>query len=569
MFSYRVIDSLEEVRHLATNLETFCDIETQGLYINTRLVQIYQPATDPMIYILDTDIIALQDIKDYIKPMWTIWYNCSYDFGTLNMTTDRFDDIFYLVRSAYPQYMEFSLDKVIVRMGHGGLYEGLDKKALQKQGFVLGAYLSVTQLKYSATDVYALALMWKDKNIQKARDILAYRVDMYSMKYAIVYQQNGIVVNQKIREEKERLEEDIINELTPKLPIGFNPNSYVQVRKLLMTKNSDHSALIRIALQGGERGEYAQTIIDLKRAKKGYSYLRGIDTDKMYTRYNVAGAITGRFTSSGGDMPYGFNSQQIPRPYQMIFQTDTEDTAVVHLDYSTLELRIACAVFGEEEMYKQLKRGEDLHTSMAVTVTGKPLAEGGKPIGSDFMAIGVIDTTSKYITKKDRQDAKSVNFGFVFGMSSTRYVEYAYTQFGIVVTEERAKAIRDKYFSKYPGFKRYHAMVWNNYKDPAYIYKTALGRRVKPKLGTDGINGPVQGSGAETTKLAVHYLCTEHPEALGLIYNVVHDAIYLRVPKADKEIWVKRTQKAMLKGWSEISKTSLFKYKDIPIAAEE
>ena len=88
---------------------------------------------------------------------------------------------------------------------------------------------------------------------------------------------------------------------------------------------------------------------------------------------------------------------------------------------------------------------------------------------------------------------------------------------------------------------------------------------MKPKLGTDGINIPVQGSEAETTKLAVHYLIKEYPEAIHLIFNVVHDAIYLRVPLGTEEMWDMRLEKAMLKGWEEISKTSLFKYKDIPM----
>ena len=135
---FKVVDSLDEVRHLQPDLPTFSDIETDGLYINTRLVQVFQPDTDDVIYILDTDIIPLEDIKEFIKPLWTVWYNASYDLGTLNMSTEKVDDLIYLVKTAYPTFGEFALDKVISKMGYDKYYEGLDKKALQSQGFELG-----------------------------------------------------------------------------------------------------------------------------------------------------------------------------------------------------------------------------------------------------------------------------------------------------------------------------------------------------------------------------------------------------------------------------------------------
>ena len=574
----KIVTSVDDLPEFSPG-PVFCDIETQGLYVDTRLIQFYQPTTDDTIYILDMAPINydksqyetnLQQAKDLLLSLHTVGYSYSYDLGTLNISPEKFDDLFYAVKTAYYTFQEYSLDKVIDKLGYSNYYAGLDKKKLQKQGFVLGAYLSQSQIKYSAIDVLVLSKIWEDEKVQDViNSNMAYKVDILSQKYALVYQQNGLVVDHKMREEKLQAEKEVIDKLEPILPTGFNPNSYKQVRALLDTDKSDHEALIKMALDKSnpQRALYAQTIIDIKRAKKGYSYLESLAFPKMVTKFNVAGAITGRFTSKGGDIPNGFNAQQIPRPYQQIFLQDTDDTTVVHLDYSTLELRLACTIFNEPEMYKQLKNGEDLHTAMAITATGKPLHKDG-PLGSDYEAIGVIDTTSKYITKKDRQDAKSINFGFVFGMSAKRYVEYAYTQFGITISLEKAVELREKYFSKYKGIKAYHDYVWSNYQKPDFHYTTALGRKVKPKMGTDGINGPVQGTGGETTKLAVHYLVKDYPEALGLIFNVVHDAIYLRVPKADKQIWKERVAKAMVKGWEEISKTKLFAYKDIPMPVE-
>ena len=586
----KIITTIEELPQLQTNVPTFCDIESEDLYVGTRLIQFYQPDTDDTIYIFDCAPLGynqilynsiLSQVKNFLKPLHTVWYNCSYDLGTLNIVTNKVDDLQYAVKTAYYQFGtgNYDLATVTDKLGYAHLYSGLDKKSLQKAGFKRGAYLSQAQIKYSATDVYALSLMWKDEKIQAViENNLAYKVDIISQKYAVMYQQNGLLVDLDTRNKFLIQAIEDIKTFSALLPAGFNPNSYKQVREYLDITESDHEALVRYALSDRPLASKAKAIIDLKRALKEKSYLESINYDKMYTKFNVAGAATGRFTSSGGAIPNGFNAQQIPRQFQKLFKADTEDTVVIGLDYSTLELRLACTIFGEPEMYRQLLEGEDLHTAMAMMVTGKELHKDGL-MGDKNAKSGMADVQYDYVSHKDRTDAKSINFGYVFGMSAKSYVDYAFTSYGVKVSLEQATHMRNRYFTKYPEFKKYHDMVWSNYQKPGFFYQTALGRRVKPKLGTDGINGPVQGSGAETTKLAVHWFIKQdcirlnlNPEtewhkceAIKYLFNVVHDACYIRVHKAEKEIWEKRLADAMVRGWQEISKSSLFKFKDIPM----
>ena len=567
----KIVTSLNAI-DLDENKPVFCDIETQGLYIRPRLIQMYQPEHSNICYILDLAPIGYSKIaytinldgaKELLLRLHTVWYNASYDLGTLNIAPNKVDDLFYAVKTSHCQFQEFGLDKVVSKMGFDNYYAGLDKKALQKQGFVLGAYLSDAQIRYSATDVLVLSLIWKNELVQKViANNMAYKVDMLSLKYAMEYQQNGLLVNQKSRLTMLHNSSDDVVRLTKELPDGFNPNSYVQVRKYLDTDKSDHDALVIYSLSDRPLAAKAKFIIDLKRAKKEVSYLESINFAKMYTKFNVAGAITGRFTSSGGDLDNGFNAQQIPRQFQPLFKHTTKDTVVIEMDYSTLELRLACTMFGDPTMYKQLMDGEDLHTSMAMSISGKKLHKDGL-LGTEYDVLGI--DKGEYLTKADRQTAKSVNFGFVFGMSAATFRNYAFTTYGVKLSEQECNDIRNKYFAKYKEFKKYHSKIWNEYKKPKFFYTTALGRRTKPRLGTDGINGPVQGSGVETTKLAVHYLIKENNDALKYIFNVVHDAIYMRVPIEDKDIWTERIKTAMLRGWEEISKTKIFKYKDIPM----
>lgn len=541
--NFKVIKNLNDLPQFNPEFPTFADIETEELYVGVRLVQLYQPETSELIYVIDIDDVDLEEVKALIKPLWTVWTGASYDFGTLNMTTEKFDDIIYLARTAYPEWQEYALDEMIAKFKLHNLYEGLDKKKLQKAGFIRGAYLSHDQLRYSATDVYALSLIWKDKRIQQVRNITAYKVDILSMRYAIEYQQNGLLVDRAaVRKELDALEGTIrANELALN---GLNPNSPKQCKAALGVESTDKPTLIRLISQGNT---IAKTIYEQRRLLKRRTFLVSYNKPKVFTKFNVAGAVTGRFTSTGGDLHNGINAQQITRNLQYIFNQPTEDTVVIECDFGTAELRAATAIMREEVMYKELLAGMDLHKIAASMATGKPLEQ---------------------ITKEDRQKGKAVSFGLIFGMSADSFQEYAFTNYGVIFTLEEAKAIKKKYQEHYPAIAKYHQMQWENYKDTSYYVTTALGRRAKPRLGTDAINIPTQGTIAETTKLAIHYMAKEDNRILKYIYNVVHDQINARVPKSALLYWKDLMVRNMKKAWTEICKTELMFYKDIPMPVD-
>ena len=326
----------------------------------------------------------------------------------------------------------------------------------------------------------------------------------------------------------------------------FSVNSWQQLRLLFQSDDSDAPFLLR---QISEGNELAKWILDCKRAGKQLSYMESIKPyDKMYTKFKPGGAATGRFTADGGDLPNGFNAQQIPRKLKHIFGvSENSGKILVGADYATLELRLAAAIYKDKNMYSKLMAGADLHTETAKAM-----------IGNDNW------------TKEDRQNAKPVNFGYTFGMGIQTFIEMAFNDYGLVFTEEQAKAFRKKFFDTYPDIAIYHNNIWNAMQKGGYIYSTALGRRTMPKLGTDAINGPVQGTGAECTKLAIHYMCKENPDTVKKIINVVHDSITLCVDNIPEEItyWSELLKRCMVKGWTEISKTSLMYYKDIPMPIE-
>lgn len=541
---YKIIDDLKELKVLYYDQPIFCDIETEKLYIGTRLLQFYQPHIDKVL-IVDTDIIPLNDIIPLLKEMHLVFYNASYDLGTLNIVPRELDDLFYLAKLAYPEWGKFSLDDVAAKLQMGSLYDGLDKKKLQKAGFLKGAYLSDAQLRYSAIDVIVLAKLWENKKFQKAREVQAYKVDILSLKYAIQYQQNGLIPNRDaIRVELAKIEDQIADNY--KYLNGLNPNSPKQVKEALGISSSAKDILIKLIAENNEKSELAKVVYEQRRLLKRRTMLESYDKDIVYTKYNPNGAATSRFTSKGGDLDNGINAQQIPRDLQYLFNTPTDKYSIVHADFSTAELRAGSSIMNDHIMATELKNHIDLHKVAAAMALGKP---------------------TNQINKQDRQKGKAVSFGFIFGMSAPSFVEYAYINYGVKFSLREAQIIKKKYNTKYKDIAKYHNHWWDRYKKD--IAKSPMGHCSKPKLGTDAINYATQACIAETTKLAIIKLVeNEGSRVLRYIYNVVHDAIYLRVPPNDEDYWAKALTVAMLNAWYEVEKLPMLKIKGIPMGVE-
>lgn len=542
MVKFKILETMENLPTFRSDVPVFIDTETQGLYGKILIAQFYQPQTDEHVFIVKDpeQIMLVQFINKYIS----VFYNASYDMSCIFSNKDiiakeglhnyvkEVHDLLWLAKQTYLGLDKYSLDHVLKYCGID-LYENIDKKALQKS--FKSSDLTDEQFEYAATDVVALAALWDKCN--QAKESMAYKLNIKSMLYAVQYQLNGIAVdlttlNQKLLDvNKEIFENDEY--------LDFNVNSPKQCKEKLGTAKSDEATLKTLM---AERNETAELIYKQRRLLKRKTMLESYNYPRVYTRFNVAGAVSSRFTATGQGIEAGINAQQIPRDLKSVF--GSKDKRIIEADYSTLELRLAAALYGDNYMYKQLINGEDLHTSMAQKMTGR------------------MD-----ITKDERTKAKAINFGFVFGMSAKTFVDYAFYNYGVNVTHNEALEIRKEYFNMYRNLAQHHRYIWENYSKPNFYVQTALGWKVKPKLGTDAINIPVQGSGAECTKLAIHYMIKEDPSIIYYISNVVHDSIRLEVP-LEYDGYDKFLETMMIKAWTELSKSNAFKYKDIPMLVD-
>ena len=210
-------------------------------------------------------------------------------------------------------------------------------------------------------------------------------------------------------------------------------------------------------------------------------------TGRVHTDYMQAVAATGRLSSNNP------NLQNIPvrtergRLIRKAFIARDENYTLLSADYSQIELRIIAALSGEENMIAAFQNNEDIHRSTAAKVFNVPLEE---------------------VTKEQRSNAKTVNFGIIYGVSA----------FGLSNQTDLSRAesaeLIDAYYKTYPKLKAYMANQVDFARDNGYV-ETVLGRRrylkdinsanamVRSGAERNAVNAPIQGSAADIIKIAM------------------------------------------------------------------
>lgn len=160
---------------------------------------------------------------------------------------------------------------------------------------------------------------------------------------------------------------------------------------------------------------------------------------------------------------------------------------IVAADYSQIELRIMAHLSGDPSLVADFATGDDIHAATAAKIFGVPVAE---------------------VTKDQRRQAKTANFGIMYGISSFGLAQ----RLGIPRTE--AKALIDDYYRTFPGIRTYIDKVIAQASEKGYV-ETIFGRRrylpdIKSKNFTvrslaerNAVNAPIQGSSADIIKLAM------------------------------------------------------------------
>lgn len=210
-------------------------------------------------------------------------------------------------------------------------------------------------------------------------------------------------------------------------------------------------------------------------------------TGRLHTIYNQTVTATGRLSSSNP------NLQNIPirteqgKEIRKAFVARNDDWVLLAADYSQIELRIIASLSNDSHMIEAFANHRDIHAATAARIYGIPIEEVGKEL---------------------RRNAKSVNFGIVYGISAFGLSE----QLGI--PRKEAAALIEEYFSQYPDIKRYIDQNIDFARQHGYA-QTLLGRRrylrdinsrnaaARSFAERNAVNMPVQGTSADMIKLAM------------------------------------------------------------------
>jgi DNA polymerase I-like protein with 3'-5' exonuclease and polymerase domains len=205
------------------------------------------------------------------------------------------------------------------------------------------------------------------------------------------------------------------------------------------------------------------------------------------------------------------NLQQIPRNknFRACF-TPGPGKKLVIADYSQIELRLVAEISRDKMMTDAYKRGEDIHRLTAALVNGVTLDQ---------------------VTKEQRQMAKAINFGLIYGIGPDKLVIYSQTAYGVTMSRNQAEVFRKKYFEAYPGIAAWHKKVFNEDKRRR-MTRTLSGRMrflEDPNAHNEFANTPVQGSGADGLKCSlkvVHERLKKYDGRVKMVH-MVHDEIIL------------------------------------------
>lgn len=396
----------------------------------------------------------------------------------------------------YLNYKPVSIETIIGKKG-------------KKQGTFRDADLR-TQTDYAAEDadvtfqLYELfAPQLKKENLED----LFFKIEMPLMVVLAKMELAGISLDEKwLAQESIDLENDL-KQLESKIfefsGEEFNMNSPKQLGEILFekmqldpkakkTKTGQYATSEDVLQKLSSKHEIIQHILEYRTYQKLKStYVDAlpsqIDKDeRVHTNFSQTTAATGRLASVNPNLQNipirTLRGQQIRGAF-----VSGEGKKIISADYSQIELRLIAEISGENNMIKAFQDGEDIHASTAAKLFKIPLEE---------------------VSKTQRGQAKTVNFGIIYGQGAFALAE----QTGLSRSE--AKQMIEAYFETYPKLKEYMAEQVKKARELGYV-ETILGRKrhlkdinsnnfvVRGHAERNAVNAPVQGSAADVVKMAM------------------------------------------------------------------
>jgi DNA polymerase-1 len=253
------------------------------------------------------------------------------------------------------------------------------------------------------------------------------------------------------------------------------------------------------------------------------TYLRPLpslidEEGRLHTTFNQAVASTGRLSTTNPNLQAIPVRTELGREIRSAFVAG-DGFRLLSADYSQVELRILAHVSGEPKLREAFARGEDIHAATASEVLGVPQAE---------------------LTKDQRNVAKMVNFGIIYGISAFGLSE------NLEIPREEAQTYIDAYLARFPHVQDFIARTVEQAELDGYVTTLFGRRRPVPELKASNrqtrslgerlaVNSVMQGTAADVIKaamVAIHKRLRDEGRGARLVLQV-HDELLVEVPDAE------------------------------------
>ncbi|MBQ7359209.1 MAG: DNA polymerase I [Lachnospiraceae bacterium] len=246
-----------------------------------------------------------------------------------------------------------------------------------------------------------------------------------------------------------------------------------------------------------------------------------IDEDmRIRSNFNQTITATGRISSTEPNLQNIPMRMELGRRIRKVF-VPKEGYVLMDADYSQIELRVLAHMSGDEQLIEAYKQDEDIHRITAAKVFHTPLDQ---------------------VTDLQRRNAKAVNFGIVYGISS-----FGLSQ-DLSISVKEAKAYIDQYFATYPKVKLFLEELVEGAKLTGYVTTLFGRRRPIPELSSSNfmqrsfgervaMNSPIQGTAADIMKIAMIHVWKELKDKnlKSKLILQVHDELLIETAKDEVE----------------------------------
>jgi DNA polymerase-1 len=265
-----------------------------------------------------------------------------------------------------------------------------------------------------------------------------------------------------------------------------------------------------------------------------------VENGRVHAKWKQVEAETGRMACEKPPL------QGIPKPLRRAFTAPAGHKLIVS-DLSQIEVRVLCALSGDENLRQEFIAGEDIHRAVAANVLG---------------------VARQDVTPEQRKLAKSLVFGLLYGQGLKGFAQKAREVFHKNYTEaEVEQKFWKPFFEAYPGVARWRKNAIARFERGRRDSYTKLGRRrLNLENSRQALNTPIQGGAADVMKAIAVAVYERRHEVPGLeIVGLVHDEILATVPEQHAAAAATLVHEVMKAVGEEVTNIGVEEDKHVPV----